>query len=335
MSTWCIGGARPKQRQNRNATRWGYNEPVGLDPGFVSRHSIVVANGHEVCEGQAAGWNDLRPLLQSSADHRRQQGERTDLALDLPLTDEDDMAPLIQRLRDATMATNRLVTAVKPVQGFVSSTTSRCVPQNASNRAIDFAQQECFTSNATKPLCSHYTRRCLVRFPCCERFYPCHKCHNESVDCTEDQLQARSATHMKCTICTLEQEINGDSHRCVCCNSKMSDYFCAICKHFEAEKNAPFHCDKCGICRLKANEAFHCDICNVCIHQRLKDKHQCRPDSGHEVCSICLDDVFRNCLALPCSHKVHGECMEAMKIQGVRNCPVCRAPLFSGIVPRS
>ena len=58
-----------------------------------------------------------------------------------------------------------------------------------------------------RPVCSHYQRRCLVRFPCCEKFYPCHRCHNESKDCSNDQARATNATHIRCTICYHEQVV--------------------------------------------------------------------------------------------------------------------------------
>ena len=58
-----------------------------------------------------------------------------------------------------------------------------------------------------RPACGHYQRRCLVRFPCCGRFYPCHSCHNESAACTDDQARAINATHIRCTICYHEQVV--------------------------------------------------------------------------------------------------------------------------------
>ncbi len=58
-----------------------------------------------------------------------------------------------------------------------------------------------------RPVCSHYQRRCLVRFPCCEKFHPCHRCHNESEGCSDDQARAINATHIRCTICYHEQAV--------------------------------------------------------------------------------------------------------------------------------
>ncbi|XP_022782661.1 uncharacterized protein LOC111323546 isoform X1 [Stylophora pistillata] len=178
-----------------------------------------------------------------------------------------------------------------------------------------------------RAVCSHYQRRCLVSFPCCGKFYPCHRCHNES-DCSEDQARAINATHIRCAICSHEQEIDETSQKCGSCKATMSEYFCVTCKHFTSVDKNPFHCEKCGICRIHRDRSFHCDVCNVCLDKRLEGKHKCRPDSGHEECCICLEDAFSGCQILPCSHKVHKDCAIAMIQNGVRTCPICRHPLF-------
>ncbi|KAL9978667.1 hypothetical protein ACROYT_G016212 [Oculina patagonica] len=64
-----------------------------------------------------------------------------------------------------------------------------------------------------RPVCSHYQHRCLVRFPCCGKFYPYHHCHNESEDCNDDQAMAINARHIRCTICYHEQVIRRESGR--------------------------------------------------------------------------------------------------------------------------
>jgi len=177
--------------------------------------------------------------------------------------------------------------------------------------------------------CEHYQRRCSVSFPCCGIFYPCHRCHNRSGACDVDDVKANQATHVKCGNCGHEEEINEGSQYCGSCRAKMSEYFCFKCKHFTGVEKNPFHCDKCGICRIYKDKSFHCDVCNVCLDKRLEGKHKCRPDSGHDECCICLEDAFSGCQILPCSHKVHKECAIAMIQNGVRNCPICRHPLFN------
>ena len=79
---------------------------------------------------------------------------------------------------------------------------------NESTLGADREQQSIATpvQETPRPVCSHYQRRCLVRFPCCGKFFPCHRCHNES-DCTEDQARAINATHIRCTICYNEQVV--------------------------------------------------------------------------------------------------------------------------------
>ncbi|XP_020630401.1 uncharacterized protein LOC110067417 isoform X3 [Orbicella faveolata] len=177
--------------------------------------------------------------------------------------------------------------------------------------------------------CEHYQRRCSVRFPCCGVFYPCHRCHNGSGACDADDKKANQATHVKCASCGHEEEINEGSQTCSSCGARLSEYFCFKCKHFTGVDKNPFHCDKCGICRIYKDRSFHCDVCNVCLDKRLEGKHKCRPDSGHDECCICLEDAFSGCQILPCSHKVHRECAIAMIQNGVRNCPICRHPLYS------
>ena len=75
-----------------------------------------------------------------------------------------------------------------------------------------------------RPLCGHYHRRCLVRFPCCNKFYPCHRCHNESDECSESQSRAANATHMRCSICYNEQEVR---------SSLLSVYYCFSNKMYD------------------------------------------------------------------------------------------------------
>ena len=176
-------------------------------------------------------------------------------------------------------------------------------------------------------LCKHYRRHCKVRFPCCERFYPCHRCHNESTACTE-KANAFHATHLRCVNCKHEQEIDESSDKCARCRLQFSDYFCPICKHFTSAVKEPYHCHKCGICRTNWSKSFHCDVCDVCMNLTLKDNHLCRADSGHDECCICLEDSFGGAQILPCSHRVHTECAQHMIRAGIRNCPVCRQPLF-------
>ena len=68
-------------------------------------------------------------------------------------------------------------------------------------------QQEAITGRS-QWLCEHYQRHCRVRFPCCNYFYSCHRCHNNSKACKNEEAKARHATHLKCSFCQHEQEVS-------------------------------------------------------------------------------------------------------------------------------
>ncbi|WP_422139745.1 RING finger and CHY zinc finger domain-containing protein [Endozoicomonas sp. ALC020] len=174
-------------------------------------------------------------------------------------------------------------------------------------------------------LCEHYNRLCRVNFKCCGLYFPCHKCHNESDKCKVTDCRAVDATWLLCSVCGYEGTITENSQTCPNCNEQMSQYFCAICKHFTDTEKEPYHCDKCGICRVEKDGSYHCDVCNTC----LQDVHKCRENAGHDDCGICMEDVFRGGKVLPCSHIVHHECAIAMIQNEIRTCPVCRYPLYS------
>ena len=188
------------------------------------------------------------------------------------------------------------------------------------------ARQSAVTTQNLK-LCKHYKRHCQVKFECCNLFYDCHRCHNDSDKCSNAEVEAFQATDYKCSYCHHEEKIDENSQHCSSCAAKMSAYFCVLCKHFTCLKNNPYHCEKCGVCRTHEDKSFHCDVCNLCMDKRLEGNHKCRPDSGHDTCSICLEDAFSGCQILPCSHKIHAACVQAMLENGIITCPVCRHPL--------
>ncbi|XP_044164850.1 uncharacterized protein LOC122948817 [Acropora millepora] len=146
---------------------------------------------------------------------------------------------------------------------------------------------------------------CWVRFPCCTQFYPCHRCHNTSRNCENEEAKACYATHLKCSFCQYEQQIDGSSGVCGKCGAKMS-------------KN-PYHSEKCGICRVHAES----------LDEGREGNYKCRPESLHDQCSICLEGAFSGYQILPCSHRVHRECAIAIIPNPIRSCPACLHPLYS------
>ena len=89
---------------------------------------------------------------------------------------------------------------------YETNTQRESTPSNETTVEAERQPTATPVQESPRPVCSHYQRRCLVRFPCCGKFFPCHRCHNES-DCSEDQARAVNATHIRCTICYHEQEV--------------------------------------------------------------------------------------------------------------------------------
>lgn len=179
-----------------------------------------------------------------------------------------------------------------------------------------------------KPLCRDYRRLCYVKFECCQWYFPCHRCHNESDRCEVTSRIALHATRLLCSVCGFNGEITENSQTCPNCNEQMSQYFCAKCKHFTDMEKKPYHCDKCGICRVEEDKNFHCDTCNVCLDTGLQNNHKCQENLGQNLCCICLEDTFTSSIRLNCSHIIHYECGIAMIHNGIRTCPVCRHSLY-------
>ena len=76
--------------------------------------------------------------------------------------------------------------------------------------AENWPQQQEAINARSQWLCEHYQRHCRVRFPCCTQFYPCHRCHNISKACDNEEAKACHATHLKCSHCQHEQEVSFD-----------------------------------------------------------------------------------------------------------------------------
>ena len=76
--------------------------------------------------------------------------------------------------------------------------------------------------NEDKWLCKHYKRRCLVKFECCNKYWPCHRCHNNESTCGHTKLKSRDTTMVKCVECGKEQQVT----------NKMLKLFTHICDIF-------------------------------------------------------------------------------------------------------
>ncbi|PFX26616.1 hypothetical protein AWC38_SpisGene8721 [Stylophora pistillata] len=79
------------------------------------------------------------------------------------------------------------------------------VAGNATSGGRETPSQNSVGAEVRQWLCEHYQRLCRVKFPCCGRFFPCHRCHNNS-GCPNDNSKAREACYVECSICNHQQE---------------------------------------------------------------------------------------------------------------------------------
>jgi uncharacterized CHY-type Zn-finger protein len=47
----------------------------------------------------------------------------------------------------------------------------------------------------------------LVKFECCNKYWPCHRCHNNESTCGRTKLKSRDTTMVKCVECGKEQQV--------------------------------------------------------------------------------------------------------------------------------
>lgn len=175
--------------------------------------------------------------------------------------------------------------------------------------------------------CKHYERGCSIYTACCQKWYSCRLCHNES---ELHEVNRFTLERMKCSSCLTEQSI---SNECTHCHKKMSQYFCSICNLFDERglEKQIFHCNACGLCRLGGRENFfHCQKCGACYSNDLLGKHACVEGSLDQNCAICLEYMFdsrETVTILRCGHAFHGQCIQkAFKVH--ITCPLCRLSML-------
>ena len=171
--------------------------------------------------------------------------------------------------------------------------------------------------------CQHYSKKCKLLAPCCNKLYTCRQCHDADNTHT---LPRSSITKIWCMQChTLQDE----SSQCIQCHLNFSSYHCSTCHLHEdnANKNI-YHCPYCNVCRVGqglGKDYFHCMQCNACISTSLRE-HKCVSKSTERSCPICLDDMFSSALPvhyLKCGHALHSHCF-TNTLRNDFKCPSCR-----------
>ena len=81
------------------------------------------------------------------------------------------------------------------------------VEGNSTSGGQETPSQDSAPAEVRQWLCEHYQRLCRVKFSCCGKFFPCHRCHNNS-GCPNDNSKAREACSVECSVCSHQQEVN-------------------------------------------------------------------------------------------------------------------------------
>ena len=81
------------------------------------------------------------------------------------------------------------------------------VEENSTSSGQETPSQDSAPAGVRQWLCEHYQRLCRVKFSCCGKFFPCHRCHNNS-GCPNDNSKAREACSVECSVCSHQQEVN-------------------------------------------------------------------------------------------------------------------------------
>lgn len=175
--------------------------------------------------------------------------------------------------------------------------------------------------------CSHYKRKCWLKADCCNKYYPCRRCH----DALEDHNIDRHATKLVgCTLCGAEDVKIGQN--CEKCGVQFARYYCHECRFLDddPEKNI-YHCSKCKICRVGKGvdcpdaDNYHCDKCNTCVPIEVATSHPCTTRSLECNCPVC-SEYMATCTAqvvfMRCGHAMHHSCFEQYTASSY-TCPIC------------
>ncbi|KAI3894295.1 hypothetical protein MKX03_001842 [Papaver bracteatum] len=176
--------------------------------------------------------------------------------------------------------------------------------------------------------CKHYKRNCKLFASCCNQFFTCIHCHDESV--LDHTMDRESTTEMMCMKCMKVQPISPACSNISCDEFSMAKYFCGICKLYDDDREI-YHCPFCNICRVGKGlgvDYCHCMNCNTCLSTSFST-HICREKSFESNCPICQEYIFTSkspVRALACGHLMHEKCFKEYTCTQY-TCPICSKSL--------
>ncbi|AYV80384.1 MAG: CHY zinc finger family protein [Harvfovirus sp.] len=174
--------------------------------------------------------------------------------------------------------------------------------------------------------CKHYSNHCTLFAPCCQKYYDCKRCHNES---NEHILSGDGDIKIRCDYCGFDQKIR---QTCEKCTKSLGEYYCEQCIIFENDlTRGIFHCDECKMCRLGGRENFfHCETCSCCLNVSTKSTHKCIQQILGQNCPVCLENLNSSNITTSfflCGHPIHSTCLQEFMKQNYK-CPTCRKSIF-------
>lgn len=172
--------------------------------------------------------------------------------------------------------------------------------------------------------CEHYQRFCWIKAPCCEKYYPCRRCHDSH---QSHEIDRYAIVNVACVRCGhADQPV---AKHCRQCRQPFAHYFCDICNFFDNSpgRNA-YHCPHCRMCRVGKGldiDQYHCHQCNNCVPIHVRDSHPCRERSLDANCPICahyLATSTEPVVFTKCGHPMHRACLE-QHAETSYTCPIC------------
>jgi uncharacterized CHY-type Zn-finger protein len=188
---------------------------------------------------------------------------------------------------------------------------------------LSIAKTDHLACNRIK-VCVHYERNCLLKAACCEKYYPCRKCHDE----VEGHVIDRYKTEfVSCKKCGADDVPIGEN--CSNCHIRFARYYCGTCRFFDdSETSRVYHCDKCNICRVGFGlgiDNVHCDRCETCVPIEVADSHPCLEGALRRNCPICVEDLASSSeqvIYMRCGHAIHSTCF-SQHTEHSYTCPIC------------
>ena len=173
-----------------------------------------------LAEGSTYDTSILEPRYGDADSYRSSMLNNRDFGTDSVESSDNSLLALERRVAEASALVERVLREREEREQFgreIKRKEQLIREQRAKEKrekeerelreAENWPQQQEAINARSQWLCEHYQRHCRVRFPCCTQFYPCHRCHNISKACENEEAKACHATHLKCSHCQEEQEV--------------------------------------------------------------------------------------------------------------------------------